>query len=403
MRKADVAIIGGGIVGLATGYRLSQRFPDFQVVVLEKEVELAAHQSGHNSGVLHSGIYYRPGSFKAKNCRVGKLAMQQFCDIEGIPYSICGKVIVATGQAQIPALRRLYERGQANGVKCALIDGIRLRELEPHGAGDSALYVPETGVVDYKKVCERLAIRIREGGGEIQLGAKVFGIERRGTEIVLRSTAGETHTKVLVNCAGLHSDRLMRLSGEDPKVRIVPFRGEYYKLKEEVRHLCNGLIYPVPDSRFPFLGVHITRTIHNSVECGPNAVLAFSREGYRKRDINFTDFLESVTYRGFLRLAASHSRLGLSELWRSLSKSAFAKALQELVPEIRRDHLIAAPAGVRAQALTSDGHLVDDFLIQDTDTIINVCNAPSPAATASLNIGNYITDKIEAYFPDRKR
>jgi len=394
MPNSDVLIIGGGIIGLATAYTLVQRFPSKQVRVLEKEADLAHHQTGHNSGVLHSGIYYKPGSLKAENCREGKKAMEAFCAEEGIPYDVCGKVIVAVDQSDLPALDRIYERGQANGVRCEMIDRERLVELEPHAAGIKAIHVPEAGIVDYRKVCERLAEKVRERGGEVLTGARVTDIVHQNGGVAVQSTAGQFTAPLLVNCAGLHCDRVTKLGGQKPEAKIVPFRGEYYKLKPESHHLVRNLIYPVPDPSFPFLGVHFTRMIDGSVECGPNAVLAFAREGYTKTDINLYDLAESLTYPGFLKLALKYWRVGAGEMWRSVSKAAFVRALQRLLPAIRSEHLEAAPAGVRAQAVSRDGSMVDDFLIQYNDRIVNVGNAPSPAATASLNIGRLIVEKL---------
>ncbi len=394
MRTTDVAIIGGGIVGLATAYRLLQARPETQVVVLEKEDAIAQHQTGRNSGVLHSGIYYEPGSLKAKNCRAGKDAMIAFCEEEYIPYDICGKVIVATESAELPTLRTIYERGRANGVECELIGPERLREIEPHAAGIQAIHVPETGIVDYRLVSERLAERIRVMGGDIVTGARVDRIVPINGSTVLYSTAGETKTRFVVNCAGLHSDRVAAMCGSAPDVQIVPFRGEYYRLTEDAQSLCRTLIYPVPNPDFPFLGVHFTRTIDGGVECGPNAVLAFAREGYTKTDVNLRDLLETLGYPGFLKIAAKYWRSGVEELVRSYSKKAFVRALQKLIPEIRAEHLEAAPAGVRAQAVTSDGRLLDDFRIEEDDAVVNVLNAPSPAATSALNIGRTIASRL---------
>lgn len=395
-RTADVAIVGGGIVGLATAYRFTERYPGRRVVVLEKEREVALHQTGRNSGVLHSGIYYKPGSLKAVNCREGKRAMEDFCAREGIAYELCGKVIVALDEAELPALERIYERGEANGVRCEVVGPERLRELEPHAAGIRAIHVPETGIVDYPEVCVRLVQRIREGGGEVVTGARVTGLRRIGPAVTVETEAGDFEVRYVVNCAGLHCDRVAKLSGQDPGAKIVPFRGEYFELEPEAWHLCRNLIYPVPDPSFPFLGVHFTRMIHGGVECGPNAVLAFAREGYTKRDIHPAELVESLTYPGFLRLASRHWRTGLGEMWRSFSKKAFVRALQRLVPDIREEHLHPAAAGVRAQAVTPDGLPVDDFLITETDRVVNVLNAPSPAATASLNIGRLIVEKLAA-------
>lgn len=394
MNTADVAIIGGGIVGLATAYRLLEQQPGLSVVVLEKEQEVAQHQTGRNSGVLHSGIYYKPGSLKAENCRKGKEEMEAFCDAEGIPYDICGKVIVATAEDELPILQKIFERGQANGVRCEMIGPERLHEIEPHAAGIRAIHVPETGIVDYKQVCMHLVRRIEAMGGVIRTGARVEHIVPVNGVSLLVTEHDEVEARTIINCAGLYSDRVAALGGEKPDIQIVPFRGEYYELKEEAHHLCRGLIYPVPNPNFPFLGVHFTRMIHGGVECGPNAVLAFAREGYDKTTINLHDLGEALSYGGFLKLAAKYWKTGVGEMWRSFSKAAFVKALQRLVPEIEVEHLEAAPAGVRAQAVTRGGELLDDFMIQDTGRMINVCNAPSPAATSSLNIGSHIAARM---------
>ncbi|QDU93910.1 L-2-hydroxyglutarate oxidase [Lignipirellula cremea] len=397
MQTVDIAVVGGGIVGLATAWHATQRFPQAKVVVLEKETAVAAHQTGHNSGVLHTGIYYKPGSLKAINCREGKLAMQQFCEQQGVDFDICGKVIVALNEQELGPLQTIFERGQANGVRCEMIPRERLLELEPHAAGIQAIHVPEAGIVNYRQVCQRLAAIVRERGGEVVLGARVLSMEHRDGGVVLQTKQSDFTARQVVNCAGLQCDRVARLSGQKPAAKIVPFRGEYYELKPEAQHLCRTLIYPTPDPSFPFLGVHFTRMIEGGVECGPNAVLAFAREGYRKRDINLRDLAESLTYPGFLKMAMKHWRTGLGEMWRSFSKQAFVHALQRLLPEIRAEHLVKAPAGVRAQAVTREGKMVDDFLILETERVINVNNAPSPAATASLNIGRLIVDKLSAH------
>jgi len=395
--KRDVVIVGGGIVGLATAFHLTRRWPRLRVTVIEKEGELAAHQTGHNSGVLHSGIYYKPGSLKAKNCRAGKLAMEEFCRSEGIAFELCGKVIVATRESELPSLQRIFERGQENGVKCEVIGRERLAELEPHAAGIRAIHVPEAGIVNYKAVSERLGEKIEEQGGVIHLNAGLVSSRRMPSSRILVTSTGEIETNYVINCAGLQSDRIARLLGQQVAARIVPFRGEYFELKPEAEHLCRNLIYPVPDPSFPFLGVHFTRMISGGVECGPNAVLAFAREGYRKTDIRFRDLRESLFYPGFLRLAGKYWRTGFGEMWRSISKKAFVKALRHLVPDIREEHLIPAHAGVRAQALGRDGSLVDDFLFVEDERVISVCNAPSPAATSALNIGSLIVDRIETH------
>jgi (S)-2-hydroxyglutarate dehydrogenase len=397
MRAFDLAVVGGGIVGLATAYQFSRRFPGRRVVVLEKEVRVAEHQTGHNSGVLHSGIYYKPGTLKAATCRAGKKAMEAFCAAEGIAHEICGKVIVAVTDADLPALQRIYERGQANGINCALIDSSRLAELEPHAAGVKAIHVPEAGIVNYRQVCERLADRARESG-EVVFNARVTTVKIHSDGVTAVTPLGDFTARHLVNCAGLHSDRVARLTGQTLAAKVIPFRGEYYALKPEAFKLCRNLIYPTPDPQFPFLGVHFTRMIDGSVECGPNAVLAFGREAYRFFALSPRDLLETLTYRGFRRMALKHWRMGLGEVWRSLSKQAFVRALQRLVPAIRAEHLEPAPAGVRAQMVAPDGGLVDDFLILESDRVVSVCNTPSPAATASLQIGEAIVDRLAPRF-----
>ena len=392
----DLAIIGGGIVGLATAYRASQRNPRLRVVVLEKETALAAHQTGHNSGVLHSGIYYKPGSLKAINCRAGKRAMEAFCEEHGIPFKLCGKVIVATDESELPKMHDIFARGQANGVDCELISAERCKEIEPHCHTIAAIHVPEAGIVDYRQVCEKLGQLLVEAGHAVRTGARVTGVRRVGDEHVVQSGAGDVTAKLVVNCGGLQCDRVTRMTGVRPAAKIVPFRGEYFELKPAAEHLCKTLIYPVPDPAFPFLGVHFTSMIHGGVECGPNAVLAWGRECYGKFSVNPKDLFESLTYPGFLKMAAKHWKMGAGEMWRSYSKRAFVKALQRLMPEIEAKHLVACPSGIRAQAVTADGGLVDDFLIDEAEGVINVNNAPSPAATASLNIGELIADKVEA-------
>lgn len=394
----DILIIGGGIVGLATAYALSQQYPEKSVVILEKEAELALHQTGHNSGVLHSGVYYKPGSLKAETCRNGREAMLAFCEREGIDYRICGKVIVALDKDDTVRLNTLYERAIANGIRCEKINRDRLTELEPHAAGIEALYLPNAGIVDFGQVCGRLALRIRKKGHRIITDARVTGLREEANDVVVHSTAGDFITHYAINCTGLYSDRIASLSSGRSQARIIPFRGEYYHLKPEAEYLCNNLIYPVPDPRFPFLGVHFTRVITGHVECGPNAVLAFAREGYRKTDINLQDLFETLAYSGFWKMAAIYWNTGLNEMWRSLSKNAFVKALRRLMPEIDAKHLAPAPAGVRAQAVASDGAMLDDFAFQETPRMVHVINAPSPAATASLSIGKSIVDRLAHRF-----
>lgn len=394
MQRADLIVVGGGIVGLAAAWQFTLRYPGKTVIVLEKEQRVADHQTGHNSGVLHTGIYYRPETLRAKNCRTGKLAMEQFCREQEIPFDLCGKVIVAVEESELPQLEIILQRGQANGVNCQIISQERLREIEPHAAGIRAIHVPEAGIVDYRQVSERLAERIRQSGGQVVCKALVTAVNSEPEGVVVTSKAGEFRGRFLVTCGGLWADKVIGLTGTKPQYPIVPFRGEYFDLKPEAHHLVKGLIYPVPNPSFPFLGVHFTRTIHGGVECGPNAVFAFARDGYRKTDFRFGDVFEALGYSGFRNLVMKNWRTGLGEMWRSWNKGAFVKALQRLVPEIRSEHLVAAPAGVRAQAIGPDGKLVDDFVFQETDRIINVGNAPSPAATASLNIGRIIIDRL---------
>jgi len=394
MTQHDVAIVGGGIVGLATAWKLAERFPRLKVLVLEKEAEVGQHQTGHNSGVLHSGIYYKPGSLKAINCRTGKRAMEEFCSEHGVPFEICGKVIVAVNEAELPQLDRIYQRGQQNGVQCELIDRERLQELEPHAAGIKAIHVPEAGIVNYRVASRKLAELVKARGGEVRCGARVLSVKENGQQIAIETSVGAFTANYLVTCAGLQSDRVAKLTGFQPEAKIVPFRGEYFELKHEAEHLCRNLIYPVPDPSFPFLGVHFTRMIDGGIECGPNAVLAFAREGYRKTDVNLGDLCETLGFAGFRKLATKYWRVGAGEMWRSWSKAAFVKALQHLIPEIRSAQLVPARAGVRAMAIAPDGAMVDDFVIQASGRIINVLNAPSPAATSSLNIGSLVVEKL---------
>lgn len=391
----DFLVVGGGIIGLATAYQLTQRFPDARLAVLEKETRVATHQSGRNSGVLHSGIYYKPGSLKASTCRQGKRLMEQFCDAYEIPYERCGKIIVAVDEIEIERLDRIQQRGVENRVSSHRIDVHQIRELEPHAAGIAALHVPESGIVDYPAACHRLVELLRESGHVVALGQEVVGIEHRQQSIAVRTRRDQYLAGFLVTCGGLYSDRLARLAGLRPPAKIVPFRGEYYELLPEARSLCRNLIYPVPDPSFPFLGVHVTRMIGGEVECGPNAVFALAREGYSWRDIGLGDLYDSLTYGGFLKIAAKHWKTGLGEIQRSLSKGAFVKALQRLVPDIRAEHLKPCRAGVRAQAISPDGAMVDDFLWVSDRNMLHVCNAPSPAATASLEIGNQIVQQID--------
>ena len=389
--SADVAIIGGGIVGLATALALIDAHPAARLVVVEKEPRLAAHQTGHNSGVIHSGIYYKPGSLKARLCVEGARRMKQFCDAHGIAWEGCGKVIVATDESELPRLQGIYERGLQNGLAgLTLLSGAEVRGREPHCRAVRAILVPETGIVDYVQVAEKMGALIQERGAQILTGTRVTAIRRAPDGLTLETRRGPVAARCLINCAGLYSDRVARLMGVAPEVRIVPFRGEYYMLRPERRSLVRNLIYPVPDPEFPFLGVHFTRTIHGEVEAGPNAVLAFAREGYRLGTVRPAELLGTLTFRGFWRMARRYWRMGGYELYRSTSKSAFVRSLRKLVPEIETRDIGRGGAGVRAQAVSADGSLVDDFRISVTMGAIHVVNAPSPAATASLAIGRHV-------------
>lgn len=388
-----VVIVGGGIIGLATALALSDRIPGLRQAVLEKEPRLAAHQSSHNSGVIHAGIYYAPGSYKARLCVQGVKLMHTFCDMYGIQYERCGKVIVATSPEELPRLARLYMRGVANGVKgLERIGPERVREIEPYANALAAIYSPATAIVDFGKVAMTMASILQGRGTEILTGARVGRIDNANGGVVLETASGTFHARTLINCAGLYADHVARLMGLQTDVRIIPFRGEYYHVRPDRKHLVRGLIYPVPDPAFPFLGVHFTRTIHGDVEAGPNAVLAFAREGYAYRHIRPGEVAGMLAYPGFWRMAGRYWRMGLSEVYRSLCKPACVRALQRLVPEIREADLAPGGAGVRAQAVEQDGSFVDDFRIIETPHAIHVLNAPSPAATASLAIGRHIAD-----------
>lgn len=394
MQTHDVVIIGAGIVGLAAAYQTLRSCPSLDLVVLEKEDRIASHQTGHNSGVIHSGIYYRPGSLKAVHCRRGRAMLLDFCREHGVPFELCGKVIVAVDESEQGMLERLHRRGRANGVDCALIDRSRLRTLEPHAAGIAAIHVRDAGIVSFTAFCEALARRIEQMGGQIRCGVRVHEARRQASGMMLATTAGRVSTRLVVNCAGLQSDRVARLLGQDTALRIVPFRGEYYELTGSARLLCRNLIYPVPDPSLPFLGVHVTRTIDGSVECGPNAVLALGRETYEKDQLDIRDLAETLGYPGFWRLAARHWQTGAGEAWRSVSKAAFVRALRRLIPAVSPEQLRPAPAGIRAQALSSHGTLIDDFVFVEDASVVSVCNAPSPAATSSLSIAQMISERV---------
>ncbi|WGV28244.1 L-2-hydroxyglutarate oxidase [Halotia branconii] len=390
----DFAIVGGGIVGLSTGLALGKRYPHARILVLEKENQWAFHQTGNNSGVIHSGIYYKPGSFKAKFCRDGSRSMVEFCQEHGIDHEVCGKVIVATEEQELPRLENLYKRGLENGIKVQKISPEAVKEIEPHVRCVGGIRVFSTGIVNYKQVCLKYAELIQQQGGELRLNTKVLKISPSGQNQVLETNNGSFETRFVINCAGLHSDRVAKLGRAEPQAKIVPFRGEYYELTPEKRYLVKTLIYPVPNPDFPFLGVHFTRMIDNSVHAGPNAVLSFKREGYKKTDFNLGDLAEVITYPGFWKLAAKHADEGIQEIIRSFSKAAFTRSLQKLIPEVQAQDLVPTHAGVRAQALKNDGSLVDDFLIVPGQNSIHVCNAPSPAATSSLEIGTAIVAQI---------
>lgn len=390
----DCVIIGGGIVGLATAMALSKRDAGLRILVLEKEAGLARHQTGRNSGVIHSGIYYKPGSFKARFAREGSRSMVEFCREHGIKHNVCGKVVVATQESELPLLDKLMRRGLDNELPVTKLAGEQVREIEPHVRCLAGIKVPSTGIVDYREVCAKFADLVRGRGGTVITGARVTGSREVSGTHRIETTQGGFEARFLINCAGLHSDRVARLAGLRPQARIVPFRGEYYELVPQKRHLVNTLIYPVPNPDFPFLGVHFTKMIDGSVHAGPNAVLAFKREGYHKTSFNLRDFLETMTYGGFWKFARKNLGEGLMEIRRSLSKAAFVRSLQRLIPEVQPEDVVPTHAGVRAQALMPDGSLVDDFLILRERNSCHVCNAPSPAATASLEIGKAIAGQI---------
>lgn len=394
---SDVIVVGGGIVGLAVAHRLLEARPGLRLLLLEKEPLLAAHQTGNNSGVLHAGLYYRPGSEKARLCVDGLQQMLAFCRERGIAHETCGKVVVATEEEELPRLETLLERGAANGLTgLRRLSPAQLREIEPHAGGIAAIHVPQEGIVDYPAVARALGDLIRDRGGEVRLSARCLRLTPEAGGWTVVTAAGDFRARFVVTCGGLHADRLVRASGLRPSARIVPFRGEYFKLREGRRHLVRNLIYPVPDPKFPFLGVHFTRLIHGDVEAGPNAVLATAREGYRWSAFNLRDFGESVLFPGLWKFLAACPAMSWYEVRRSLSKRMFCRSLQRLVPEIRAEDLEAGGAGVRAQAMTADGRLVEDFRFDEAKGILHVVNAPSPAATASLAIGETIARRVLA-------
>lgn len=397
MENYDVLVVGGGIIGIASALTLKRRHCDLQIGVVESEKRVAVHQTGHNSGVLHSGIYYKPGSDKARHCRDGKGMMEDFCHEHAIPWDRCGKVVVATDETELSRLEGIGERAEQNGIPHERIDGQQLRELEPAAAGVAALHVPGTGIVNFRAVCQKMSELFVQQGGDLKLGFHVVDIEQVGSSLKISDRSGNTVTcGGLINCAGLYSDRVCRMAGGETDLKIIPFRGEYYDLTEGREGLCRNLIYPVPDPSFPFLGVHFTRMIEGGVECGPNAVFALSRTGYRWSQVRAGDLIDAVGFKGFRRLAAKHWRMGLGEMHRSLSKQAFVGALQKLIPTIQASDLKPGRSGVRAQAVTPNGELFDDFLVVPSRRAIHVLNAPSPAATSSLAIAEQVADRYEA-------
>ena len=399
MRQCDVAVVGGGIVGLATAWQLAQKAPDLKICVLEKEAGVAAHQSSRNSGVIHSGIYYKPGSLKAVNCREGWRRLIAFCDTYDVPYELCGKIIVATDEAERPWLHTIFERGQANGLEgIRLISGEEAREFEPHVAAIEAIHVPQAGITSFGRVAKKYAELLQAHGGEVRTGHAVIGFSPSGKRRVVQTTAGEVEARLVINCAGLHADRVAAMAGAGPEVQVVPFRGEYYELKPEKEHLVRNLIYPVPNPKFPFLGVHFTRMIDGRVECGPSAVLAFAREGYRLTDVRPSELFEMLSYRGFWQLARRHWRRGVQELMQSLSKRYYLHQARRLIPEVTPEDFLPAPSGVRAQAVDPEGRLVDDFLVLESPRMVHVLNAPSPAATSSFRIGALIAARVQTRF-----
>ena len=401
-REYDVVVIGGGIIGLSTAMHLKEdKYPNWRVAVVEKDEELATHQTGHNSGVIHSGIYYRPDSQKARFCVAGVKSLLRFCDENEIEYERCGKVIIAIDESELGRLESLHERGTANGVEgLEMIGPERLKEIEPHVAGIRALCAPGTGIIDYSKVALTYANRFQQAGGDVFTGAAVRRIVRSQGSLVLETETGDLRAKHVINCAGLYADRVAQMMGEGRDVRIIPFRGEYYTLRPERHHLVSGLIYPVPDPRFPFLGVHYTRNIHGQVEAGPNAVLALKREGYRKQDINPAEAMGTFTFPGFWKMSMKHWKTGLGEIYRSYNKRVFVRDLQRLIPEVQAEDLAPGGSGVRAQAVSRDGAILDDFHILRGREAVHVLNAPSPGATSSLAIGEHIVELAAEAFGD---
>ncbi len=393
----DYIIIGGGIIGLSVGMALTEKFPHSKIAILEKEPELASHQTGHNSGVIHSGIYYKPGSLKARLAREGNRSMKAFCKNYNLDYEECGKVIVATSTKEVPLLNALFQRGLQNGLKISKLSKERLQEVEPYVNGEEAIHVPMAGIVNYKEVCETMAQIIRDRGGDILLNTEVVTIQELAAEVVVESNRQTLRGKMLINCGGLHSDRIAKMAGCQLNIKIVPFRGEYFQLVPEKRYLVKNLIYPVPNPNFPFLGVHFTRMIDGTIDVGPNAVLSLKREGYKKTSFNLRDTAEVLTYSGFWKLARAYRKEGTEEIIRSFFKKKFVEGVQNLIPNVEEKDLLPGSAGVRAQALKADGSLVDDFYILNGNRSVHICNAPSPAATASIEIGKEVVERLTSY------
>lgn len=393
----DIIIVGAGLVGLATAYQTKLKNPDSKILILEKENDVSLHQSGHNSGVIHSGIYYKPGSLKAKNCIEGYNSVIKFAEDHGIRYDLCGKIIVASSQEELPLLDNIYKRGVENGLQnLKYLSREEFREIEPHCEGIRAIKVPQTGIIDYPGVAKKIKELFEELGGEIKFNNEVKNIINNNSEIIVKTNTSEFKSKKLVSCAGLYSDKITKMTNEKNDVIIIPFRGEYYKIKDEKKDLVKHLIYPVPDPNFPFLGVHFTRMIDGNIEAGPNAVLAFKKEGYKFFDFSLEETMQTFMWPGFRKIVAKYGKTGMGEIHRSLSKSAFTKALQKLLPEIQESDLVPGGSGVRAQACDRNGGLIDDFDIVKNGNIIHVRNAPSPAATSCLSIGNKISELIES-------
>jgi L-2-hydroxyglutarate oxidase len=398
-RQYDVVVVGGGIIGLATSMKLTQDFPNLKVAVLEKEEEVAQHQTGHNSGVIHAGIYYAPGSQKANFCSTGGKLLRDFCDEYGIAYDMCGKLIVATDDSEVPQLEELFKRGTENGAEdLRMVDQEEIKDIEPYSAGVKAILSPNTGIIDYFEVSQAYGTRMRENGGDLLTNVEVISIENKDNLVYINTTSGMFAAKYVLNCAGLHADTVARMMGVDVGVKIVPFRGEYFSIIPEKEHMVKGLIYPVPNPNMPFLGVHFTRRINGSVEAGPNAVLAFAREGYKKTDVNLKDTFETLSYPGFWKMSAKYWKVGMHEQYRSLVKGVFVKSLQKLMPEITGDDLGAPGAGVRAQVIDANGGLLQDFAIEASANAIHVLSAPSPGATSSITISEYIVDLAQESF-----